>query len=332
MKSKLSLISVVLAVAITSCAAPPPRQNPAAAPSTEKMLTKVRLPMGYIPNVQYAPFYMAVDKGYFAAEGIELEFDYKFETDGVKLVGAGELPFAVVSGEQVVLARSKQVPVKYVMQWYRKYPIAVIASAKANINTPADLKGKTIGLPGFFGATYVGWRAFLNANGLKESDVQQEQIGFTQVAALKEGKKDVVVGYTNNEPIVLAQNGVEVKVFAVSDQVDMVANGLLTSDKVIQENPALIKAMIRALLKGIADTLSNPTEAMQITTKYVEGLKADDPIQQKVLAATIEVMKSDKYGESNASAWETTQNTLLTMGQITEKMDVNSFYTNEFLP
>ena len=291
--------------------------------------------MGYIPNVQYAPYYVAVNKGYFAAEGIEIEFDYKFETDGVKLVGAGELPFAVVSGEQVVLARSKQLPVKYVMQWYRQYPIAVIASAKANINTPADLKGKTVGLPGFFGATYVGWRAFLNANGLKESDVQQEQIGFKQVAALKEGKKDVVIGYTNNEPIVLAQNGVAVKVFAVSDQVDMVANGLLTSDKFIRENPTLIKGMIRALLKGIADTMKDPTEAMKITTQYVEGLKADDPIQQKVLAATIEVMKvkaSDKYGESKASAWETTQNTLLAMGQITEKMDVNSFYTNEFLP
>ena len=163
MKVKLSVLSVVMALAIISCAAPPPRQNTAGAPSDAKPLTKIRLPMGYIPNVQYAPYYIAVSKGYFATEGIELEFDYKFETDGVKLVGAGELPFAVVSGEQVVLARSKQVPVKYVMQWYRKYPIAVIASAKANINTPADLKGKTIGLPGFFGATYVGWRAFLNA-------------------------------------------------------------------------------------------------------------------------------------------------------------------------
>ena len=152
------------------------------------------------------------------------------------------------------------------------------------------------------------------------------------MAALKEGKKDVVVGYINNEPIVLAQNGVDVKVFAVSDQVDMVANGLLTSDKLTQENPALIKAMIRALLKGIADTIKDPAEAMQITTKFVEGLKADDPIQQKVLAATIEVMKSERYGESKASAWENTQNTLLAMGQISEKMDVNSFYTNEFLP
>jgi NitT/TauT family transport system substrate-binding protein len=61
-------------------------------------LTKIRLPMGYIANIQYAPFYVAVEKGYFRDANIELEFDYKYETDGVALVGAGELPFAVVSG------------------------------------------------------------------------------------------------------------------------------------------------------------------------------------------------------------------------------------------
>jgi NitT/TauT family transport system substrate-binding protein len=75
---------------------------PAAAPAPEgKALTKIRLPMGYIANVQYAPFYIAVDKGYFAEEGLDIEFDYRYETDGMKLVGAGELPLAVVSGEQV---------------------------------------------------------------------------------------------------------------------------------------------------------------------------------------------------------------------------------------
>jgi NitT/TauT family transport system substrate-binding protein len=306
-------------------------QGPTATPGH----TKVRLPMGYIANVQFAPYYVAVERGYFAAEGIDLEFDYKFETDGVKLVGAGEIPFSVVSGEQVVLARAQGLPVKYVMQWYRKFPLAIISPAKSGISTPQDLRGKKVGLPGFFGATYVGWRAFLKANNLTESDVQQQEIGFTQVAALQTGKVDVVVGYTNNEPIVLTQNGYPVEVFAVSDYVDMVSNGLMTNEKTIQDNPKLVRGMTSALAKGIADTIKDPDTAMQICTKYVQGLKASDPIQKQVLLKTIELMQvtqGGKLGESTATAWENTQSALFNMGQLQKKMDVSTFYSNDFLP
>lgn len=294
--------------------------------------TVVRLPMGYVANVQFAPFYVALDRGYFSAEGIDLQFDYKYETDGMALVGAGQIPFAVVSGEQVVLARAQGLPVRYVAQWFKKYPIAVITLQKSGIQTPQDLKGKRIGLPGYFGATYVGWRAFLQANHMTERDVQQQEIGFTQVAALQSGKVDAVVGYTNNEPIVLAQNGYPVKVFAVSDYVNMVSNGLVTNEKTIQQNPELVRGMVRALLKGIADTIKDPAAAMQISTRYVQGLKANDATQKQVLAKTIEAMQDGTPGESTQAAWNNTQNTLFTMGQIKQKMDVSSFYTNEFLP
>ncbi|MCS7054936.1 MAG: ABC transporter substrate-binding protein [Thermoflexales bacterium] len=326
-KLSLSLVSVSFLM-LSACAvpAPPPR---AAQPSPT--LQKIRLPMGYIPNVQFAPYYVAVERGYFAEAGIELEFDYRFETDGVKLVAAGELPFAVASGEQVVLARAQGLPVKYFVQWYRQFPIAVFSLKTKGIEKPEDLKGKTVGIPGFFGATYVGWRAFLDANGLSERDMQVQEIGFTQIAAVQQGKVDAAVGYTVNEPLVLEANGFPVNVFRVSDQVEMVANGLITNEETIRENPALVRGMARALLRGIADTIADPDAAMRISSKFVEGLKADDPIQKQVLLATIEAMRGEQLGISSPQAWENTQNTLLAIGQITQKMDVNEFFTNEFV-
>ena len=100
MFKKLVLIMLGLAVSLSACGGSQVK-------SESVPLTKIRLPMGYIANIQYAPFYAAVEKGYFKDAGLEVEFDYSFETDGVKLVGLGELPFAVVSGEQVLLARAQ---------------------------------------------------------------------------------------------------------------------------------------------------------------------------------------------------------------------------------
>ena len=87
---KIILLTLGLALALSNCTNSTPTREPGS-------LTKVRLPMGYVPNIQFAPLYVAVEKGYFRDAGIDLEFDYKFETDGVALVGSGELPFSLVS-------------------------------------------------------------------------------------------------------------------------------------------------------------------------------------------------------------------------------------------
>lgn len=321
---KIVLIMLGLALVLSGCSS---------SQSSNEALTHIRLPMGYIPNIQYAPFYVAVEKGYFKDAGIELEFDYKFETDGVALVGAGELPFSIVSGEQVLLARAQGLPVTYVAAWFQQFPVSVMARSDLGVLVPQDLKGKKIGLPGLFGATYVGLRALLNAGELSESDVTLDAIGFNQVDMMAVGQQDIVVGYTANEPIQLHAKGIAVTEMRVADYAQLAANGILASEKVIAENPELVRALVGAFLKGLKDTMEDPEEAFKISEKYIDGFsQLAAGVQRQVLTTSIEQWKTDRLGYSDPQAWENMQDVLLDMGLITEKMDLSKAYTNEFIP
>lgn len=327
MSNKFLLLTVaVLLVLLSACSAPDAESN-------QGPMQTIRLPMGFIPNIQYAPFYLAVERGYFAEEGIEIQFDYGFETDGVALVGAGELPFAVVSGEQVLLARAQEIPVVYVTAWFQDYPVAVVAKVGSQIDSPEDLLGRRIGLPGLFGANYVGLRALLNAVGIAESDVTLDSIGFNQVEALATDQQEAIVGYINNEPLQLRAQGYEVNVLAVADYVQLAANGLISNEETIANDPELVRAFVRAFLRGLEDAIADPDAAYEISKNYVESLaEADEGVQRQVLALSIEFWENDRLGVSNAAAWENMQAVLLDMGLLSTPLDLDAAYTNDFVP
>ena len=321
---KLVLLMLGLSLMLTACGKPNVENE---------ALTHIRLPMGYIPNIQYAPFYVTVEKGYFKDAGIEIEFDYKFETDGVALVAAGELPFAVVSGEQVLLARAQGLPVTYVAAWYQQYPVSVVAKSEANVLVPQDLKGKKIGLPGLFGASYIGLRALLAAGKLTEADVTLDAIGFNQVELMAPGQQDIVVGYAANEPLQLRAQGIAVTELRVADYAQLAANGLLASEKVIAENPELARAFVDAFLKGLQYTIDRPDEAFEISKAYIPNFsELDADVQKQVLEVSIEQWKAERLGYSDPQAWENMQNVLLEMGLIAEPLDLSKAFTNEFVP
>jgi NitT/TauT family transport system substrate-binding protein len=323
---KFVLIILGLTLALSACTSSP-------SASGTGTLTKIRLPVGYVANIQFAPLYVAMQKGYFRDAGIELDLDYKFETDGVALVGAGDLPFAVVSGEQVLLARAQGLPVVYVAAWYQQYPVSVVAKSELGVLIPQDLKGKKIGLPGLFGASYVGLRALLFEAKMKESDVTLDSIGFNQVELMAAGQQNIVVVYTANEPIQLRARGIPVTEIRVADYVKLASNGILANEKVIAEKPELVRAFVGAFLKGLADTIAHPDEAFKISAAYIPNFAdLDQNVQKQILAASIEEWKTDHLGYSDPQAWENMQNVLTEMGLITEKMDLNKAFTNEFIP
>jgi len=290
-------------------------------------LTHIRLPMGYIPNVQYAPYYAAVQQGFYSDEGLEIEFDYSFETDGVALVAANELPFALVSGEQVLLAREQGLPVVFVASWYKDYPIGIVSKAEQNITHPSQLAGKRVGIPGLFGASYVGLRALLHAGGLSEEDITLESIGFNQVEALATDQVDAAVVYITNEPILLTDQGYKINVIQVSDYALLASNGLITNETVLKENPDLVRRMVEGMLRGIKYTDTHPNEAFEDSKNFVEGLTI---VQRAVLAASVALYQLEPLGYSDPAAWENMEALLLDMGLLTTPLDLEAAYNNEF--
>jgi len=337
----------------------------------------------FVPNIQFAPFYVAIEKGYFAEAGINLTIEHGDEPIGVDLIASGSRQFGIISGEQVITARANGRPVVYVYQWFHQFPVAIVATENSGIESIADLAGRRVGLPGRFGASYSGLIATLIANGMTESDLSIQEIGFNATEVICIGGVEAAAVYVNNEPLQI-QNRIDagdcgsvtgIRVLPVSDYAAVVSNGLVTNEQTMAENPELVSAMVAAIDQAVRDVLTNPAEAYLLSAPYVEGLPLSDDfrawleaasasasesadgsaldgvvydqalreslaevtdrdaaLQFEILLNTAALWANDPLGYTDPAAWETTAQTLITMGFLDEMPDLSGAYTNDFLP
>ncbi len=302
--------------------------------SSTSPLKQVRISLGYIPNVQFAPFYAAQNLGYFAENGLQVTLDHGMVTDILPLLGSGQTDFAITDSDQVILARSQGVPVESVMAIYPKTPTGIATLASSNIKTTADLRGKKIGIPGMYGASYVALLAYLDLNGMKVSDVNLQAIGYTQVQALTQKSVDAVVVFMNNEVLQLEDQGVAINTIAFGDQLGYVGQSLVVSEQAIKDYPQDVAAVIRAIKAGMDYVRANPDQGMTISQKFITDLSASQlPLQKKVLQATI-VRWSEPgqvLGFMDPSLWQTTYAALKTQSLLGKQLDVTQVYTNQFV-
>jgi NitT/TauT family transport system substrate-binding protein len=306
----------------------------ACAPATPAGPTPIRLLVTFMPDIQYAPFYVGLEKGFFKQHNLDVTLEYLAESDVTKQVATGQAPFGVVSGEQVLLAREQGLPVVYVYAWFQAYPVAVMSRAEKNIVEPKDLKGKTVGVPLKQGATYIGLEAILQAAGLTDADITLKVTGFNQVQTLIADQADAVVVYANNEPVQIDALNVDVNLINVADSASLVSNGLITGEKTIQDHPDLVKALDAAFSQSLQYTLDHPDEAYTLSAKYVQGL--NDPAvketQRNILVESYTFWQAKKLGQSSPTAWAKMQDVLATMGLLAKQQDVNAAFSNNFLP
>jgi NitT/TauT family transport system substrate-binding protein len=336
------VISVLIALAGCDTSVTPATPTPVPPPTTQA-LTKVTIALGYIPDVQFTPFYVALNRGYYRDEGLDVTFNNGIVTDLIKLLGEGaqDINFAVASGDEIIPARLQGVPVVYVMTWYRQYPVAAasIVGKGPTLKSPADLKGHTVGVPGPFGSTYIGLQALLKAGNLTLNDIQLKSINFTQVPSLTQGQVDVAMVYAANEPVQLRSQKLDVSTLLVADYAKLASNGIATNEKTLKENPELVGKVIRATLKGLNDTISDPTSAFNDALKQVPEAGKNRDLQLQVLQETIKLMKAkpddpaanQPEGWTDPAVWSATQDFLLDIKIIDKKGDVNSMFSNQFV-
>jgi NitT/TauT family transport system substrate-binding protein len=307
---------------------------------TSGSLRHLTVGLTYVPNIQFAPFYVADSLGYYKDAGLSVTLrHHSFSEDEFGAISTGKEDAVFGGGDEMLQAREQKIPLVYVATIYIKYPVALIVPADSPIHTAADLRGHTIGVPGPYGETYFGLLALLQSAGLSKSDVTIQYIGFTQVAALLGHKVDAVMGYVNNEPILFKQANFSVRTLALADvvpQLPLVSNGLGALQSELDAHPNDIKALVAATLRGVQYTMAHPQQALDISKNYVPGLS--DPKNAAnalaVLQATIPLWQSNgaRMGYSDPATWQAMASFMPAYGLLSSTPDVTKAYTNSYLP
>jgi NitT/TauT family transport system substrate-binding protein len=297
--------------------------------------SSINIAMGYIPDVQFAPFYVAQAKGYYAAEGLNVTINHNDIRDALVQVGQGQLQFANASGDEILLARAQSIPVKLVFQTFQQFPIAIFSKQSQGIAKPGDLRGKSVGVPGRFGATFIGLRGVLYAEKIPEQEVRITEIGFTQAAAVREDKVEAAVGYFNNEPLLLQNDGIAVNVIRVNDYISLVSNGVVASEKLINEQPETVRKFVRATARGLQDTLDDPDAAFKLALQFVPELSTErQPQELRKLKETLALWRSaatdsNGLGYSDPQSWQSTYRFLRESGILQKDLEVEQAFTND---
>ncbi len=303
--------------------------------TTSASAQSVRVGLGYLPDVQFAPFYAAEVEGFYEEQGLDVTFQHGFVSELYPLLAQGQLDFVVGDAEDVISLRAQDpnnLRFVYLMALFQRVPSALFSLPEANITEIEDLAGKTVGLPGLFGSSYTSFQGVLQAADLEESDLSVEQIGFTQLEAIIGGRVDVAMGFINNEPLVLAQRGVEVNVIPAGDYNPAPGAGVVTAEEVL-ENEDLVQRFVSASQRGLALTLEEPRRAFEASRTFVENLDED---RFAVLEATLPLFTSP-YSDANGlgftdpERWNETLTFLQEVGRVETDLSADTFFTNEYL-
>src|SRR4051794_8345979 len=251
---------------------------------------QVSVQLDWVPRGNHAMFYVAEEKGYFKANGIEIAAIRKGTgtPDALRLVANGNADFGFGDLPTLAVSRSQGLPVVAIAAVNQHSPLAMISlAAKKPLKAPGDLKGMNIGIHPA-GSTYVFFKALLAANGMSEADVTKSTVSPPYENYLLLGRVDAVPGYIDAEvPELEAKAGGRgsLSILLGADYGwPVYGSGVFTSEKIIKEKPDLAKRFMAAYLHAFQDVIADPKAAASIIAKAVPEYAG----KQEVLVAQLE--------------------------------------------
>ncbi len=306
------LVITFLALILAACQQPAVSEPP-------RELRPITLALGYRPDVQFAPFYVAQQEGFYADAGLEVTIEHHQAPDVQRLVADGQAEFGVADATDVMIARTAGIPIRYVSTLYQSFPVALIGAAADVPADPSGLAGTSIGTPGKFGSSWHALLALLEAGGLTEADVEiREYPQFNQVDGLSNGDVDLITGFRNNEPLRLEARGTEVGLLTVDDVAPLPGPGMIVGDELLDADPELVRAFVDATAAAQAAVIADPELGFSAAEASVPTIAEDPEVARAVLEATVELWEGDGFadGAIEQETWEAAYETMVRLGFI----------------
>jgi len=311
---------------------------PAASPTAG--VTQLTIGLGYLPSVQFAQFYRAQQQGYYRDAGLEVTFEHRFDYDLIALVGQGTLDLGMADGTSIIPAAGQGIPVRYAATIYARFPNVVLAGTDRGIETPADLRGRKLGIPGRFGSSWVMLQALLASAGLTPEELQIEVFpDFGQAVALRQGRVEAATGFANNEPVQLGLEGFATSVLRVDEVQPLPGPGLTVGAGTLAEKPAALRAFVAATLRAMSEIIESPEAGLDDAIAEVPDLGQSRETQLAILRATIEMWQSpytagNGLGAIDEEAWARSTDFMRTLPEsdIPTDLTTEALVTGELLP
>ena len=254
-----------------------------------------------------APFVVAIDKGYFKAEGLDVTIDTAGGSlEPINRVASGTYDMGFGDINSLIKFRDANpgTPIKAVFMVYNKPAFSIVGRKSRGVAAPKDLEGKKLGAPPPDGA-YAQWPIFVQANGIDASKVTIVSVGFpVREPMLAGGEVDAITGFSFSSYINLKDRGVpanDITVLLMADHgVNLYGNTIMVNPKFAAEKPEAVKAFLRAFVKGLHETAKNPMSAVDSVLRRNDVAKKETELERLQLALKDNILtpevKKNGYG------------------------------------